>query len=301
MNNKDMRVAKEAKKDEFYTRLETIEKELNHYEGKFEGLTVYCNCDDPTRSNFWRYFHENFTRLGLKKLISTHYEAGSRSYKMEYGGGGDDADVSDGVRTPLEGDGDFRSPECVELLKEADVVSTNPPFSLFRDLFALLVENEKKFLIVGNMLASQYAGVFPMIKANKVWYGPSLHSGSARFDVPDSYPLEARTCGIDEDGRRFIDVKGVRWFSNIEHDEPTKPLELTERYSPERYGQYDERDAINVDKTSEIPCDYFGKMGVPVSFLDKYDPKQFEILELRKKPMMNGKAKFSRFIIKRRQ
>lgn len=212
--------------------------------------------------------------------------------------------------------GDFRSPECVELLKEATIVVTNPPFSLFREYVAQLIEYDKKFAIIGNMNATTYKEIFPLIRDNKVWYGVSITSGDRMFYVPDDYPLNASACGVDEDGRRFIRVKGVRWFTNLDNQKRHEPLDLIETYNPTKYPKFDNYDAINVDKTLNIPVDYDGLMGVPITFMDKYCPEQFELIdgigrysvmhnEETKKAgkylsMVNGKAKYFRIIIRRK-
>lgn len=302
--------AKEKKNDEFYTQLTDIEKELVHYRHHFKDAVVFCNCDDPEWSNFWKYFHLNFEFLGLKKLITTHYDPTEPTYKMEYEGG-NDADITAGTITPLKTNGDFRSPECIELLKEATIVVTNPPFSLFREYVAQLMEYDKKFLIIGNMNAITYKEVFPLIKDNKLWYGPSITSGDRKFNVPDDYPLKASGCGIDDDGRKFIRVKGVRWFTNLDHQGRHEPLDLVEKYTPEKYPKYDNYDAINVNKTLDIPCDYDGVMGVPITFLDKFNPEQFEIIGLDRyvennphyghRFKINGKETYARVLIKRKE
>lgn len=183
---------------------------------------------------------------------------------------------------PLHGDGDFRSAECIELLKQADIVVTNPPFSLFREYVAQLIAYNKKFLIIGNQNAITYKEIFPLIKGNKLWLGCSIHSGDREFGVPDDYPLMAANSRIDENGKKYIRVKGVRWFTNLDYKERHEELILYKRYNPEEYPKYDNYDAINVDKTADIPCDYDGVMGVPITFLDKYNPEQFEIVEFRK-------------------
>lgn len=278
--NTNLHKAKAAKNDEFYTQLTDIEKELSHYREHFRGKTIFCNCDDPTWSNFWRYFHLNFGFLGLKKLISTHYDPEKPTYKLEYEGG-DDYNVEAGVRTDLMQNGDFRSPECVELLREADIVVTNPPFSLFREYVAQLMEYGKKFVIIGNMNAVTYKEFFPLIKDDKVWIGASIHSGDREFRVPESYPLLSAGWRIDENGEKYIRVKGIRWYTNLDHPQRHEFLALFRKHEedPVRYPKYDNYDAINVDKTADIPCDYDGVMGVPISFLDKYCPEQFEVLK----------------------
>ena len=307
--NANLHKAKENKNDEFYTQLTDVSKELMHYKQHFKDKIVLCNCDDPTWSAFWKYFHLNFSALGLKKLISTHYDKSEPTYKMEYTGG-DDNDIEVGTKTPLQGNGDFRNQECLDLLDEADIVVTNPPFSLFREYVAVLMEHEKKFLIIGNQNAVTYKEIFPLIKENKVWYGASIHSGDRKFNVPDNYPLEAAGCGIDEDGKRFIRVKGVRWFTNLDYPAHHENLILWMNYLPKEYPMYDNIDAINVDKTERIPMDYNGIMGVPITFLDKYNPDQFEIVgELKHgsdndydlaKPVLNGKELYTRILIRKK-
>ena len=279
--NDNLHKAKDAKNDEFYTRIEDVAEELRHYKKHFAGKVVLCNCDDPTWSAFWRYFHLNFAELGLKKLISTHYDRTEPTYKMEYEGG-DDNNVEVGVKTPLEGNGDFRNRECLDLLDESDIVVTNPPFSLFREYVAVLMKHQKKFLILGNMNALTYKEIFPLVRDNQLWYGASIHSGDRKFYVPNDYPLKASGCGVDNNGQKFIRVKGVRWYTNLDYKARHEKLVLWKNYTPEEYPKYDNYDAINVNKYSEIPCDYDGVMGVPITFIDYYCPEQFEIVAFRK-------------------
>ena len=312
MANKNLNAAKVAKKDEFYTQLSDIERELQHYWQHFRGKVVLCNCDDPYESNFFKYFALRFNQLGLKKLICTCYngspvtgnelaihfdgfdddEPKKIAYKVEItevkDENGDGAvDLSD-VQYLLKNDknvlsilktGDFRSQECIELLKEADIVVTNPPFSLFREYIGQLMKYQKKFLIIGNMNSITCKEIFPYVQNNKMWIGPSISSGDRKFYVPDDYPLNAAGCGVDSDGKRFIRVKGVRWFTNLDHNK-RQDLDLVCRYSEDEYPTFDNFDAIEVGKTSDIPYDYDGIMGVPITFLDKYNPGQFEILGL---------------------
>ena len=291
MANKNLNKAKEAKKDEFYTQLEDINNELRHYREHFRGKTVLCNCDDPRVSNFFKYFAYNFEFLGLKKLIATCYKsqdvnlfsegASEQAVYLVYEGdkNGNNIPDDDEIEVlPLKGDGDFRSAECIEFLKEADIVVTNPPFSLFRECVAQLVKYDKKFLIIGNVNAVTYKEVFPLIMANRIWFGASIHSGDRKFLVPDNYELNAAGCGIDESGRKYIRVKGVRWFTNLDYKERHEDIILYKQYNPDDYPSYINCDAIEVSKTSDIPLDYDGKMGVPITFLDKYNPEQFEIL-----------------------
>lgn len=313
MANKNLNAAKVAKKDEFYTQLSDIERELQHYWQHFRGKVVLCNCDDPYESNFFKYFALRFNQLGLKKLICTCYngspvtgnelaihfdgfdddEPKKIAYKVEItevkDENGDGAvDLSD-VQYLLKNDknvlailktGDFRSQECIELLKEADIIVTNPPFSLFREYIGQLMKYQKKFLIIGNMNSITCKEIFPYVQNNKMWIGPSISSGDRKFYVPDDYPLNAAGCGVDSDGKRFIRVKGVRWFTNLDHNKRHEDLDLVCRYSEDEYPTFDNFDAIEVGKTSDIPYDYDGIMGVPITFLDKYNPDQFEILGL---------------------
>ena len=258
--NANLHKAKNAKNDEFYTQLTDVEKELMHYKEHFKDKVVFCNCDDPTWSAFWKYFHLNFDHLGLKKLISTHYDRTEPTYKMEYEGG-DDENIEAGVKTPLEGNGDFRNAECIELLKESDIVVTNPPFSLFREYVAQLMEYEKKFLIIGNKNSITYKEIFPLLKEDNVWLG---YNSPAEFGTPEGVTKK---------------INGLsRWFTNLDIQKRYEKLILWKNYTPEEYPMYDNYDAINVDKVAEIPCNYDGVMGVPVTFMDKYNPKQFEIL-----------------------
>ncbi|MBQ8273034.1 MAG: adenine-specific methyltransferase EcoRI family protein [Bacteroidaceae bacterium] len=291
MANKNLNKAKEAKKDEFYTQLEDINNEMRHYREHFRGKTVLCNCDDPRVSNFFTYFAYNFEYLGLKKLITTCYKnqdmdlfstnKSEQAVYLIYEGdknGNRIPDVEEIGVQPLKGDGDFRSAECVELLKEADIVVTNPPFSLFREFVAQLMAYDKKFLIIGNVNALSYKEIFPLIQSNRMWFGASIHSGDRKFWVPDDYGLNAAGCGIDETGRKYIRVKGVRWFTNLDYKERHEDLILYKLYAPEEYPRYVNYDAIEVSRTEYIPCDYDGVMGVPITFIDKYNPDQFEII-----------------------
>ena len=250
--------AKKAKNDEFYTLYSDVEKELAHYQQHFKGKIVYCNCDNPERSAFWRYIHINFSAMGLKKLIATY--KGTPTYKMEYTGGGNDVDVTVGLRTPLKGDGDFRSQECLDILKVADIVVTNPPFSLFREYVAQLMEYGKKFIIIGSKNAITYKEFFPLLKDNKVWIG---YNSVNDFQQPDG---------------SFKKFGNIGWFTNLGIKKRHEKIVLRKIYTPEEYPTYDNYEAINVNKTAEIPSDYDGVMGVPISFLDKYNPNQFEIV-----------------------
>jgi len=289
--NKHLHTAKTTKQDEFYTQLSDIEKELKHYKQHFKGKVVFCNCDDPRVSNFFHYFSHSFEQLGLKKLITTCYKNQSadlfsqneseKAIYLEYTGDKNKNKVPDpneiGIKH-LKGDGDFRSKECIELLKQADIVVTNPPFSLFREYVEQLIEYNKKFLIIGNINAISYKECFKLIKKNQIWLGASIHSGDREFGVPDYYPLTAASYRIGDDGKKYIRVKGVRWFTNLDYKERHEDLILYKTYSTAGYPKYDNYDAIEVSKTADIPCDYYGNIGVPITFLDKYNPNQFEIL-----------------------
>ena len=299
--NNDLRAAKKAKKDEFYTQLTDIEKELRFYKKFFKNKSVYCNCDDPKKSNFFQYFSLNFEYLGLKKLITTCYKNQNvdlfstnkfeQGAYLEYLGDlnqnniPDDHEIS---KTHLKGDGDFRSEECINLLKNSDVVVTNPPFSLFREYIDQLIMFNKKFLIIGNVNAITYKEVFKLFQENKIWMGASIKSGDREFGVPNDYPLNAAGSRVDENGNKFIRVKGVRWFTNIDFKERYEDIVLYKKYSQEEYPKYDNYDAINIDKTKDIPKDYKGVMGVPITFIDKYNPDQFEILGITDRSNSSG-------------
>ncbi len=300
-SRKDLAKSKKEKNDEFYTQLTDIEKEMKYFRKVFENKTVFCNCDDPEYSNFWKYFSLNFDHLKLKKLMATHFDKEKKSYFLEMYR--DAAGVHTDIKT-LEQNGDFRSPECVELLKEADIVCTNPPFSLFREYVAQLMEYNKKFIILGNQNAISYKEIFPLIKKNKLWYGASIHSGGVDFRMPDDYEDYSEKVFI-KDGHHYINLSGIRWFTNIDYPQRHEEYVLYKNYSPEEYPKYDDYDAINVNKSCDIPLDYYEKIGVPISFLDKYCPDQFEIIGLMNSfdigiPRINGKALYARLVIKRK-
>ena len=306
-NSKKQKKKKNVKKDEFYTQLSDIENELRHYREHFRGKTIFCNCDDPYESNFFKYFANNFNVLGLKKLIATCYngspiqgnelmlhfddvddEPKKIAYKVEItevkdvNGDGriDLADVQyllqndKNVLSLLKENGDFRSNECIELLKEADIVVTNPPFSLFREYVAQLIKYDKKFLIIGNMNAVSYKEMFPLFKDNKLWMGHN--SGSQEFQVPIDF--EQQNTYLRPNGKKFAKFGNICWYTNLEHKKRHEELILFKTYNAEDYPKYDNYDAIEVGKTNDIPCDYDGIMGVPITFLDKYNPEQFEII-----------------------
>lgn len=322
MANSNLTNAKKAKNDEFYTQYSDIEREINAYieynPNVFRDKTILLPCDDPEWSNFTKFFAQKFHEFGIKKLISTSYAVESKNYKTDYtptlfetndpkydkqktrkngkifvltkdSNKDGKVDINDLEWSYLEGDGDFKSDEIKKLRDEADIIITNPPFSLFRDFLSWIVEAKKQFLIIGNMNAITYKEVFPLIKENKMWLGPSISSGDRKFNVPSDYPLQAAKSGHDEDGRAFIYVKGVRWFTNIDHGRrhqklPLMPMEDNKKFNKKvqkeetSYQKYDNYDAIEVPFTNAIPSDYSGVMGVPISFLDKYNPDQFEIV-----------------------
>ncbi len=316
--NKGLNKAKDAKNDEFYTQIEDIERELSHYREAFKGKVVFCNCDDPEYSNFWRYFQLNFYELGLKQLISTHYEEDKPSYRMDIVStdNGTQCGIPDYVKTPLQQNGDFRSPESIEILKQADIIITNPPFSLFREFIALLMEYNKKFIVIGHQNAIHYKEIFPLLRDNKMWLGYGFPGNVGFFTSPyEDYAVSS------QHKKGMIRISGVMWFSNIDIEKRHEDILLYRQYSPEEYITYDNFDAINVDRVADIPCDYYGKMGVPDNFLEKYNPDQFVIIGMgsgdsakqigiRKNYRgrtdlaytVNGKSKcpYSRIIIQRR-
>lgn len=286
MANANLRVAQKAKSDEFYTTLSDIEKELRHYKGFFKGKVVYCNCDDARESNFFKYFSLNFEHLGLKKLISTGFKADGKGVVLIYEGdknGNRKVDNEEIVVNELQGNGDFRSAECIEFLKECDIVVTNPPFSLFREYVAQLMEYSKKFLIIGNMNAITYKEIFTLIKNNEIWAGYGFNM-SMVYKTPYENTLEANRKFVQSKGydpnENYIKVPAINWYTNIPHNKRNETLDLYRKYDADAYPKYDNYDAIEVSKVSEIPMDYEGIMGVPITFLDKYCPTQFEILGL---------------------
>jgi hypothetical protein len=349
--NKNLHTASKAKQDEFYTQLSDIENELRHYRKHFSGKVVLCNCDDPYESNFFKYFAMNFNQLGLKKLIATCYDGspiadtqmsifddGKTKQKktsvphkivitevtdLNGDGAVNLADVEyllqndKNVLTRLKGSGDFRSEECIELMKEADIVVTNPPFSLFREYVAQLITFQKKFVIIGNQNAITYKEIFTYIKANQLWLGSTL--SFAKFRVPDYYEPRETRFWVDENGQKWRSMGNICWFTNLDIAKRHEELDLYKHYSPEEYPEYDSYKAINVNKVADIPMDYDGIMGVPITFLDKYNPEQFEILNCNdyrkfesvplkahglikdKDGAINGKPTYARILIRRKQ
>ena len=321
MANKTLQKARKNKNDEFYTQLTDIEAELKHYKDHFKGKVVLCNCDDPRISNFFHYFSYNFEHLGLKKLITTCYKSqeadlfsqhnSERAIYLEYTGNktGGRVPVAEeiGIKE-LKGDGDFKSIECIELLKQADIVVTNPPFSLFREYVAQLITHKKNFLIIANQNAITYKEIFSLIMQNKIWLG--YKSGDMSFKVPANSEPRATRYWQDSTGQKWRSMGNICWLTNLDHQKRHEELILYKKYTPEEYPKYDNYDAINVDKTADIPCDYDGVMGVPITFLDKYNPEQFEILGLDRyvddnpryghRFLMNGQEKYARILIRKR-
>ena len=321
--NINLKKAKKAKNDEFYTVLSDIERELRHYKRHFKNKVVFCNCDDPRVSNFFHYFSYNFEKLGLKKLITTCYKNQNadlfsqhdteKAIYLEYEGDKNQNNVPDpeeiGIKH-LKGDGDFRSKECIELLKQTDIVVTNPPFSLFREYVAQLIEYDKKFLIIGTWNVITYKEIFPLIKENKVWIGINSNRNFSGFIVPKHYPLDGTEARIDEDGNRIVSSNNTCWFTNLDNAKRHEELILYKKYNPEEYPTYDNYDAIEVSKTNDIPIDYKGVMGVPITFMNKYNPDQFEIIGCNRGidqdpngiygrgSYLNGKETFKRLFIR---
>ncbi|HQG93481.1 MAG TPA: adenine-specific methyltransferase EcoRI family protein [Acidobacteriota bacterium] len=288
---KYLNTAKSGKNDEFYTILSDIEKELKHYTRHFRNKTVLCNCDDPRVSNFFKYFLNNFEKLVLKELIATCYQndkpdlfsqhKSDKGIYFRYRGEQKDKRLPDPTKVkPLElkGDGDFRSEECINLLKEVDIVVTNPPFSLFREYVAQLVEYQKQFLIIGNWNAVTYKNIFKLIRDDKLWIGVNSNRNFSGFIVPNHYPLHGTEARIDENGNRIISTNLTCWFTNIDIKKRHEDLILYKTYNPQEFPKYDNYDAIEVSNTTHIPMDYKGVMGIPITFVNKYNPDQFEII-----------------------
>ena len=269
MANENLHKAKEAKNDEFYTQLNDVAEELRHYKEHFKGKVVFCNCDDPTSSAFWKYFHLNFAELGLRKLVSTHYDREKTTYKMEYTGGNDN-DIKAGVKTLLEGNGDFRNKECLDLLDECDIVVTNPPFSLFREYIAVLMEHEKKFLIIGNRNALTYKEIFPLIRDDKLWLGNGFRNGNAYFRIPENADTSGYAKGVYDDTTKLVKFRNCVWFTNMDLAKRHKKLVLWKKYTPKDYPKYDNYLAWNVNKVSEIPCNDYIDIEIDESDLELY-------------------------------
>ncbi len=347
--NASLKKASKAKQDEFYTQLSDIEAEIRHYKEHFRDKVIFCNCDDPFESNFFKYFAMNFNFLGLKKLVATSFSespvAGKQlplfdvkglvvkntdakhPYKIEItevtdenaDGAVDLADVEYLIKNKknalslLSGDGDFRSTECIDLLKEADIVVTNPPFSLFREYVAQLMEYNKKFIVIGSKNAITYRDIFKVIKEGRMWLGNGFPNGNAFFRVPDEYSREW-VAGVYNPETGLVKFRNVGWFTNLDFDKRHESITVYKNYTATEYPRYDNYDAINVDKVSDIPCNYDGVMGVPITFLDRHNPKQFEIIGLiagnikglagiptktgKDGPYLNGKLKYGRILIR---
>lgn len=341
--NKNLHRANKAKKDEFYTQLVDIEKELKHYKEQFKGKIVYCNCDDPFESNFFKYFASNFNALKLKKLIATSYSGspivggqlplfeikgakGKQPLKIEItkvpdvdGDGAIDIDDvkqllkhDKNTATPLKGSGDFRSDECIELLKQVDIVVTNPPFSLFREYVAQLAEHNKRFIILGNQNAIIYKEIFTLIKENKLWLGYD-NGGTKWFQVPGDYDIPTESRKKIKDGVKYFSMGSIMWFTNLDTTKRHQDIDLYKKYTPKEYPKYDNYEAIEVSRFIDIPKDYTGVMGVPITFLDRYNPDQFEIVGSNrgvdqdpngvygKGSYLNGKETFKRLFIRNKK
>ncbi len=315
--NKLLHNAKKSKSDEFYTQLCDIESELKHYKDHFKNKTVYCNCDDPRISNFFKYFSSNFKELGLKKIIGSCYKQKKSlfddkefetGFYYEYSGSKNEKTKPNTKDIAhFKGDGDFRSAESIELLKQSDIVVTNPPFSLFREYVEQLVKYNKKFLIIGNVNAITYREIFKLIQENNAWLGINLGRGISGFIVPEHYELYGTEARIDSSGNRIVSPNNCLWLTNLDISARHKDLALTKTYfgNEAEYPCYDNYDAINVNRTKDIPMDYAGAMGVPITFLHKYNPKQFEIIKFRKGDdekdlSINGKSPYFRILVKKR-
>lgn len=317
--NKLLQQAKKSKSDEFYTQLSDIESELQHYKNHFKDKVVYCNCDDARISNFFKYFADNFKELGLKKLIASCYqeqkidlfntEETENGFFYEYTGKeGETTSPNSNDIIYFKGDGDFRSSESIELLKQSDIVVTNPPFSLFRDYVAQLVKYDKKFLIIGNINAITYKEIFKLIKENRAWLGINLGRGVSGFIVPEHYELYGTEARIDSLGNRIISPNNCLWLTNLDNFKRHEDIELTKQYfgHEDEFPKYDNYDGINVDRTEDIPFDYDGDIGVPITFLHKFNPDQFELIKFRKgnddKDLsIDGKCPYFRILIKNRR
>lgn len=316
-----LRKAKKNKNDEFYTQMIDIERELKYYKNQFNGKIVYCNCDDPTKSNFYKFFAENFHNLGLKKLISSCYfendtslfnsseENHNNGFYYEYTGKkGETLIPNKDDLIPFNGDGDFRSQESLELLKKSDVIVTNPPFSLFREHISQIVKHNKEFLVIGNINALTYKDIFNLIQNNKAWMGINMGRGISGFIVPEHYELYGTETKIDNEGNRIISTNNNLWLTNLDNEKRHIDIPLTKTYkgNEDKYPKYDNYDGINVNRTADIPKDYKGVMGVPITFLHKFNPDQFEIIQFRKgndnKDLsINGKYTYFRILIRNKR
>lgn len=310
--------AKQNKKDEFYTQFCDIERELKYYQNHFKGKVVFCNCDDVRISNFYKYFATNFKQLGLKKLICACYDKDkygllNRSNKnlrggffYEYCGDKDIVPIpTDFVQ--FKSNGDFRSAESINLLLKSDIIVTNPPFSLFREYISQLINYNKKFLVISNINAITYKEIFTLIKNNKIWLGVNLGRGISGFIVPDNYELYGQEVTIDTFGNRIVSSNNCMWLTNLDNSIRHEYIKLTKHYksNESQYPHYDNYNAINVDKTKDIPIDYDGVIGVPITFLHKFNPEQFEIIKFRKGDddkdlAINGKPTYFRILVRKK-
>ena len=315
--NTQLMAARKNKNDEFYTLFEDIAAEMAYYKQHFAGKIIYCNCDDYEKSNFVKYFRGNFEKLQLKGLIATSYNSafGGKGKMMRFS----DINPNDGYAGELDGNGSYRSKECLDLLEEADIVITNPPFSQFRQFAATLENYDKKFIIMGNLTAVSYKHFFQRLQNNEVWTGKDITNGDREFAVPSDYPLEANGVRIDASGQKFIRIKSVRWFTNLENDRQNDKWELSEKYegNESHYPKYENYDAINIDKMKDLPVDYDGVIGVPITFFDRYCPEQFEVVGVSRKwddtcehlrtggerdcGVINGEMKYTRVFVKWRR
>lgn len=317
--NKLLQKAKKSKSDEFYTQLCDVESELHHYKSHFKDKVVFSNCDDPRVSNFFKYFANNFEELGLKKLVTSCYKeqkedlfpekCDENGFFFQYTNKLEEKnEINRPVPTPFKGDGDFRSSESIELLKKSDIVVTNPPFSLFREYVQQLIEHEKKFLIIGNVNAITYKEIFKLIQENKAWLGINLGRGVSGFIVPDHYELYGTEARIDELGNRIVSPNNCLWLTNLDTFKRHEDIVLTKKYfgNEDEFPKYDNFDGINVNKTKDIPSDYKGAIGVPITFLHKFNPEQFELIKFRKGDdgkdlSINGKCPYFRILIRNKR
>ena len=309
VNRDFLQKAKSNKNDEFYTQLKDIERELFHYESHFKDKVVYCNCDDVRVSNFFRYFINNFDKLGIKKLICACYkdDKSEKGFWYEYNGIENfDSDIKNNKFNYFEGTGDFRSAESIALLEKSDIVVTNPPFSLFREYVAQLIEYNKKFLIIGNVNCITYKEIFKLIQENQAWLGINLGRGVSGFIVPNHYELYGTETKINENGERIVSPNNCLWLTNLDNFKRHENIPLIKTYTNNEnlYAVYDNYEAINVNKTQDIPRDYEGVMGVPITFLHKFNPEQFELIRFRngndnKDLSINGKCPYFRILIRR--
>ena len=312
-NNQLLQKARKSKSDEFYTQFCDIERELQYYPDSFRGKVVYCNCDVPRVSNFFRYFKENYSSLGLRKLISSCYmeqesnqlsvKTNRRAYYCEYTGSDETMTIK-----YFNGNGDFRSEECVNLLQQSDIVVTNPPFSLFREFIAQIVHYKKQFLVIGNVNAITYKEIFDLIQKNRAWLGVNLGRGISGFIVPEHYQLYGTEVRINDDGQRVIATNSCLWLTNLELNQRHEDLRLTKKYigNEAKYPKYENCDGININRTKDIPMDFIGLMGVPITFLHKYNPEQFEIVRFRKGDdgkdlRIKGKCPYFRILIRNKK